>query len=788
MPRLGSAVLLVALVLAYVRWVAAPPARPAGKPPVLLGADGQPASFEDHVRPVLAQYCFGCHGEKRKGGLDLRFYATAGGVINDPRVFEKVLQQLEARTMPPENKPQPAPAQRALLTAWIDSRLHYCDCTQPDPGRVTLRRLNRTEYNNTIRDLVGVASKPAADFPADDVGYGFDNIGDVLSLPPMLLEKYLAAAQRVMDAAIVTGPVPPPVKRIPGKDLQGGSGGGGDVRTLASEGELAVEFPFPKAGDYTVRVRAYGDQAGPEPVRMAVRLGGKELRAFEVKARKDSPSVYEVPVRGEPGSNRIALAFLNDYYRPEDPNPANRDRNLHVVQVEMLGPLETQLPPLPESHRRIFFCAPESPTKEARRQCARKIIERFARRAFRRPVTSAEVERLERFFMAAQTDGENFEQSVKRALQAALVSPHFLFRGELQPEPDNPEAVHPVNEIALASRLSYFLWSSLPDEELLRLAEQGALRRSLEAQVRRMLRDPKAGSLVENFASQWLQTRNLETITPDQTEFPAFDPELRGAMRQETELFCAAIMRDDRSVLEFVDADYTFVNERLARHYGLRDVAGAAFRRVSLRGTPRGGLLTQGSILAITSNPTRTSPVKRGRWVLDNILGTPPPPPPPGVPELKEGKSTPLSGTLRQRMEQHRDDPLCASCHARMDPIGFGFENFDAIGAWRERDGELPIDPAGRLVSGESFRGPADLRSILIGAKRDEFVRCLSAKLLTFALGRGLEYYDRCAVDEITRETAQNQYRFSSLVWAVVKSAPFQLRRGDSRGGVVKNG
>jgi hypothetical protein len=373
-----------------------------------------------------------------------------------------------------------------------------------------------------------------------------------------------------------------------------------------------------------------------------------------------------------------------------------------------------------------------------------------------------------------------FQEGLRVALQATLVSPHFLFRGELQPEPDNPKVIHPISEPALAARLSYFLWSSLPDAELERAARQGRLRSRLDTQVRRMLRDPKSRALVDHFAGQWLQLRNLSLAAPDADTFPAFHEGLRQAMRRETEMFFEHILRDDRSVLEFLTADYTFVNTPLAKHYGLRPPRTAdpgEFQRVSLRGTPRRGILTQGSVLLITSNPTRTSPVKRGKWVLDNLLNAPPPPPPPSVPELKEGKE--LKGTLRERMEQHRADPLCASCHARLDPIGFGLENFDGIGAWRTLDGNSPIDATGRLATGESFQGAEDLIGILARTKRDQFVRCLADRMLTYALGRGLEYYDKCALDRICQKVARANYRFSTLILEVARSVPFQMRRGD---------
>jgi hypothetical protein len=425
---------------------------------------------------------------------------------------------------------------------------------------------------------------------------------------------------------------------------------------------------------------------------------------------------------------------------------------------------------------------PADATPRNRKQAVRKALTEFARRAFRRPATAEEIDRLVGLVELAEKNGDSYEKGLQLALEAVLVSPHFLFRIELDPDPNNPDAVHPINDFELATRLSYFLWSSMPDDELLGLAEKGTLRKdgSLETQVKRMLKDPKARALVENFAGQWLQLRNLNTAAPDPGVYPAFDDALRTAMVKETELFFEAVMKEDRSILDFVDANYTFVNERLARHYGIPGVKGDAFRRVELPGGQRGGVLTQASILTLTSNPTRTSPVKRGKWILENLLGTPPPPPPPDVPELKEGKEVVLTGSLRQRMEQHRAKAECAVCHDKLDPLGFGFENFDGIGGWRTRDGAFDIDPSGVLPDGKSFKGPAELRAILKG-RSSEFCRCLSEKMLTYGLGRGLEYYDKCAVDEIAAKVAKGQYRFSALVLAVVESDPFLNRRGKRR-------
>jgi len=753
------------------------------------GAHGD-ISYERQVTPLLNKYCYSCHGNgKKKGDLALDAYPSLAEAVGDTGTWDKVLQNIRTRTMPPEKKPQPSLAEAELITRWIETQVFKCDCDNPDPGRVTLHRLNRAEYNNTIRDLVGVNFQPADDFPADDSGYGFDNIGDVLSVPPVLLEKYLAAAEKIMETAIVSeDPAKARLRRFDAIDLDGSAPSeavDGGARKLGREGDIFVKANFPQAGEYALRVSAYGEQFGPEPPRMTFRLGDQELRTFDVPVEAGDAKVYEVRLKVPAGTNRFSASYINNLVNNTDKDPKKRgDRNLIIEYLEIAGPLDVPLPPLPETHRRIFFREP-APTNKV--DYAREIISRFATRAYRRPAKTGEVERLVKFTQSAMKQGETFERGIQLALQAVLISPHFLFRGELQPEPNNPDAVHPVNEFALASRMSYFLWSSMPDDELFALAEKGRLRKQLDQQVRRMLKDPKSRSLVDNFAGQWLQLRNLRIATPDAKTFPDYDDDLRAAMQKETETFFEHIIREDRSVLEFLNANYTFVNERLARHYGLEGVKGDEFQRVSLKRTGRSGVLTQGAILTLTSNPTRTSPVKRGKYVLENILGTPPPPPPPDVPELQETK---LTGTLRQRLEQHRENAMCASCHARMDPIGFGFENFDGVGAWRQKDGEFPIEPAGALVSGESFNSASSLTSILVKQKRDEFVRCLSDKMLTYALGRGLEFYDKCALDQITKGVSRRGHRFSSLVLEIVRSVPFQQRRGETdkaAGGNVTN-
>lgn len=579
----------------------------------------------------------------------------------------------------------------------------------------------------------------------------------------------------------------PTSKRFAAMELDAtapGESTGEGLRRLGREGDVHLEFNFPSDGEYILRARAYGEQAGPDPARMSLSIDGREIKRFDVKAVLANPQVYETRLHVTAGRKKFAAAYLNNYKDLKTTDPKLRgDRNLVIDYLEIVS---TSLQPvvLPASHKRIFTTHPTNATPELR---AREIIGHFARRAYRRPVTPVEMDRLAKLAKTAGDTEKSFERGIQVALTAVLVSPNFLFRGELMPEPDNPAAIHPVNEFALASRLSYFLWSSMPDDELYSLAANGQLRKKgvLDQQVRRMIQDPRSHALVENFSGQWLQTRNLARVTPDPKTFPNFNEPLRLAMGQETELFFQAILREDRTILDFIDGKFTYVNEVLAKHYGITGITGDSFQRVALKDGPRGGILTHAGILTLTSNPTRTSPVKRGKWVLDNLLGTPPPPAPPDVPELVEAKKGELTGTLRQRMEQHRAKPACISCHERMDPIGFGFENFDAVGVWRDRDGDTPVDPSGTLPSGKSFKGPGDLKLIL-RAQKEQFARCLTEKLLTYALGRGLEYYDRCAVDKICHELARHDYKLSTLILEITRSVPFQMRRGD--GGQVAQG
>jgi len=736
-------------------------------------------TFQNRVMPLLRKYCFDCHrGEKAKGGLSLDVYVSEAHARKDRKNWQAVQHVLASGDMPPKNKPQPTTQEREFLIQWIENTLTKVDCSGPrDPGRVTLRRLNRAEYNNTIRDLCGVDIKPADEFPSDDVGYGFDNIGDVLSFQPILLEKYMAAADKVLEAALAI-PSAPKVSRQTYRPqnintIPRTAKSRDPVRIVfTSEGSAYLErFHFPAEGEYVIRFRGWGSQVGNEFPKVAVRVDGRDIGQYTVDAPQGKAKVYETRTRLPAGEKRVAIAFTNAFTDPS----TNQSRSFGLELLEIEGPFQPKLPPEPPSVKLLLVARPAGDSPEQARIAAEKVLAHFARRAFRRPVRPEEVQRLMQLYDLAVQQGEKFPQALKLPMKAVLVSPHFLFR--IEEDPKHPDEVRQLNDFELATRLSYFLWSSMPDEELFQLAEQGKLRHSevLEAQVRRMLKDPKAKALSENFAGQWLQLRNLQTLQPDKGLFPAWDELLRQSMIREAELYFEYIVQNDRSILEFLDSNYTFVNGRLARHYGIPNVQGLDFVRVTLPDNRRGGVITMASTLTVTSNPTRTSPVKRGKWILENILGTPPPPPAPDAPELPPVGQ--LKGTLRQQMEQHRQNPSCAVCHAKLDPLGFGLENFDAIGAWRTQDNKQPIDASGVLPGGEQFNGPAQLRQVLL-SKADQFRRCFVEKLLTYALGRGLEYYDKCAVDEIVAATKANQDRFSAVVLGIVKSDPFQKRKG----------
>ena len=767
-----------AAVLALLPWSAVAGAAAFGgssQVPESAGAQSaRPVSApHDLLRATLERYCLACHDDRtRTAGLTLAGLSIADAAAQAP-VLEKVLRKLRAGEMPPPGRPAPDSGTRAELAARLEAALDRAAAERPNPGAPAVHRLNRAEYRNAVRDLLGLDLDHARDLPADDSGYGFDNIGDVLTVSPLHVEKYLGAARRVSRLALGTGTPRPVVTRY----RSAGREADEDIDGLPpnERGGILFRHYFPFDADYTIQVRVRGRRVpGMPPPKLDVRVDGARVRLldadFDAEEANQGSRIFEVRLALSAGDHRIGAGFLTEYANREGAGPGTAN-DVAVDYVLVGGPYRAAGPGDTESRRRLLHCRPAVGDPEA--PCARRILTATARRAYRRPVTADDVDPLMRLFAAGRADGGTFEHGIEMALSGVLVSPHFLFRAPAAPPDAVPGAAYRLADLDLASRLSFFLWSSIPDEDLLRAAEEGRLGEpdELAAQIARMIADPRARALVENFAGQWLHLRNVADWTPDPERFPHFDDGVRRAFRRETTLFLEHVVRSDRSVLDLIDADYTFLNERLADFYGIDGVEGGWYRRVSLAGTGRGGILTHGGVLMVTSYPTRTSPVLRGKWILENLLGAPPPPPPPDVPELaaEAGSS---AGGLRAALERHRANPACAVCHARLDPLGFALEDFDAVGARRAED----VDASGALPDGTLVAGPDGLRAMLRGRRR-EFVEALAEKLLTYAVGRGLEPRDRPAVREIRRRVESHGYRFSALVAAVVDSVPFRMRR-----------
>ena len=761
----------------------------------------KPVPSHAPYRALLDQYCVTCHSEElRTAGLVLS-NLDVEKVGEGAPVWEKVLRKLNSRAMPPAGMPRPDESGYDSFADYLETKLDDSAAAHPNSGRPVLRRLNRAEYTNAIRDLLALDIDGVSLLPPDDSGYGFDNIGDVLSVSPMLVSRYLSAARKISQRAIGDPSLRPDVHTYEISKFLAQEDRTSEYLPLGSRG-VAVSHFFPVDGEYSIEVRfmrSYSDiiLGMMEKHQVNFLLDGKRIAEFEVGGEGTDLSVnvnvngligpdalpadaglnVRLPVKA--GPHAVGVAFLKEAWAQEQMiRPIWTIRQLQepsVGKVTIRGPFEVIGRGDTPSRERIFLCRPTGIQDEE--LCAQKILAKLARRAYRRPITDEDVATLLGFYQSGRRQGD-FEAGIELALQRILVSTEFLFRIERDPEDAAPNTPYPISDLELASRLSFFLWSSIPDESLLELAELGELRNPgvPEAQVRRMLDDPRAQALVSNFAGQWLYLRNVGSASPDLGEFPEFDENLRQAFQQETDLFFESMLREDRSVMDLLDADYTFLNERLARHYEIPNVYGSHFRRVTLKGEERRGLLGKGGILMVTSYANRTSPVLRGKWVLQNLLGTPPPPPPDNVPDLEETgeEGRPLS--MRERMEQHRANPTCATCHARMDPLGFALENFDAIGKWRDTEVGVPIDTSGVLPDGTPFQGPAGLRTVLL-SRRQDFVLNVTEKLLTYALGRGVEYYDAPAIRKIMQEAAPSDSRWSSLILGIVKSTPFQMRR-----------
>ena len=760
-----------------------------------LSAEGGPTPASQ--KALLDRYCVGCHSAKLKtGGVVLEgIDLTHAG--NHAEVLEKVIRKLQTGEMPPPGLPRPDAATYTTLAKWIEDSIDRYSAANPNPGRPVIHRLNRSEYSDTIRDLLALDTKPGALLPVDDSGFGFDNIGDVLSVSPALLERYMSAARRISRMAVGEPGMKPTEEEFSARTL--------GMRTTRNErvsddlpfdsrGGMAFEYYFPVDAEYQIRIKLNGgDSAGnatPYEIRMPVKAG---LRTVGVDFLRDSTKPEIIPTAGGRRGGGGA-APPGGAGRGAKPLTAEMDLRIDGAKIKRFEPTEgfgfpqvdrviidgpynpTSAGDTP-SREKVFVCRPPAGGKDDD-PCARMILTNLAHRAFRRPVADTDVQPLMAFYKQGKQDA-GFDMGIEKALRAMLVSPDFVFRIERDPAGKAPGTVYRIGDVELASRLSYFLWSSMPDQTLQDLAEKGKLKDPavLAQQVRRMLDDPRSQSLVDNFISQWLTLRNIALAKPDPDAFPEFDESLRQAFNTETELFTQNIIREDRPVTELLDANYTFLNERLAQHYGINNIYGSQFRKVTLTDPNRGGLLGQGSILTVTSYPNRTSVVQRGKWILENLLGSPPPPPPPDIPDLKPTSHDGHQLTIREAMQQHRANPVCASCHVRMDPLGFAMENYDGVGKWRTKEAGTEIDPSGKMPDGSSFRGPAELKKSLLASHRDEYLTTLTSKLLTYALGRGLEYYDMPAVRSITRQAAKDDYRVSALVTAIVQSTPFQMRR-----------
>lgn len=730
------------------------------------------AAFHAAIDPVFKNVCAGCHNPQlSSGGMNIQVFLDPQSLIKNRDGWEIILQKLRAGEMPPQGIPKPPAEKIDALTNYVQGRFDELDkAVKPDPGTVVAHRLNRYEYRNTIRDLLAVDFQADKRFPTDDSGYGFDNIGSVLTVSPLLMSKYIDAAQRIASRAMGIDPLPKPMEIERSNRTR--------AITRIDHSTIETTFRVDFDGDYTVRIALPGERAADaKPVTLALWMDGKLVQSMEVET-KPSKLVYFDPYSEETmrvhlteGDHTFRAGFLNDDFVAALPKADiyNKKKNKFVDSLTFSGPY----PSTGESasRKKILVCDPNSGAG-----CVRRIVSNLAGHAYRRPATPQETAALMRFVTLARSQGQNVEQGIQLAIEAMLVSPNFLFKIENR----SVAAAHPLSDYELASRLSYFLWSSMPDDELLALARQNKLHDAakMDGQVKRMLADARSSAFASNFAGQWLETRNLDVVKPDPKKFPEWNTDLREAMKTETRMFFEYVLRENRPISDFLNARYTFLNEKLANFYGIPDVHGAEFRRVELAGDQRGGVLSQGAVLTVSSYPTRTSVVLRGKFILDNILGSPVPPPPPDIPPLDEA-AVGKSASLRQQMEKHRADPACAVCHNKMDPLGFSLENYNAIGKWRTMDGAFPVDASGSLPSGATFATPGGMRDALTGAL-PEFSACLSQKLLTYVLERGLEAYDARTVSGIEKEVAAHDYGFQTLIFAIVHSAPFRQSRSEA--------
>jgi len=882
-------------------------------------------TFNEKVLPVLETFCYDCHADGMdEGNFILDEHSTYATLAADKKLWDHVREIMSTHVMPPENKDQPTNDERKVVLNWIENDVFWVDPTKPDPGHAVLRRLNRTEYNNTVRDVFFVNSRPAKNFPPDDTGYGYDNIGSVLSLSPLLMEKYLRAAREVSTDAVSIRSASRFEDELSGDEFKIKSGNGAErygVMSLFGAGEMVGKTEIKEDGVYRFMAELSSNKAGDENAKFVVLVGDKEVYKSEVEREFDGKNIdasvqrfgFDVPLTK--GKHEIAIRFLNDHYDAQAADPKRRDRNLLVKSLNIDGPLkfkemaqsrflewvmegkkiapkqldlmghdfnhvqgggvyfdnklaifasngsihrEFEIPAegeyritlvasanqagkerarmsvkLGEEVRTMDITAPDGKSQwlsftakklttgkhtltisfvndyynEGKDRNAylervmimgptgsetapvfaedfsRQWIKRLGLKVFRRPLEKDDEEKLLNILKVARNEGASRQEAISLVVEAMMGSSKFLFNGAPRPSGGEENGTVLIDEFTLASRLSYFLWSTSPDDRLLSLASKGELRKNLRSEVKRMIGDWRGRAITENFAGQWLRLRDIELVAPHTRRFPEFyKGSVRNDMRKESMMYFDYLVSDNRSALEILDSDYTFVNETLAKYYNIEGVKGSKFRKVSLKGTPRGGMLTQGGILTLTSHPTRTSPVKRGQYLLENVMGTPPPPAPQNIPEFEVDRGAKVEGTLRQSFEAHRANPSCASCHAFLDPFGFAFENFDAVGRWRDKDNKQDIDATGKLLTGETFDGASELRKLLVQVRKEDFSRNLIENIMIYALGRGLDYPDKLFVRQLKTKAEENDYRMQDIIISVVESMPFQRMRSISNG------
>ncbi|MFM9873698.1 MAG: DUF1592 domain-containing protein [Fimbriimonadaceae bacterium] len=724
--------------------------------------------FDEEIYNLLEKYCITCHsGAQPKAGLDLGNIESSAEVAKNPAKFQKVILNIRSQVMPPSGA-TPTLAEREKIVNWLNRSLS-ANGTKDSPGRVTIRRLNRNEYNNTVRDLMYIDGDFSKDFPSDDVGYGFDNIGDVLTLTPLNLEMYLRAARAITSQAIV---IPQPKERVidfSSEPLPEGITLRDDMFGFYTNATFVKKFENIAAGEYDLELGMAATAVAVGPAKVNVTINGSLFQTIEVKS--PTPINYKLPLTLKAGTTTIGVAFTNDYYNPNDPNPANRDRNLILKSFSLNGPANGTAP-VSDSQQRLIFSVPTSTKNHL--VAAREVLEAFATRAYRRPITSAESNRIMEIYQMVRKNNDPYEEGIRVCMQAILVNPNFLFRVEL----DSATGTHNISSYEVASRLSYFLWNSLPDQTLLNLAKSDQIKdpKVLQTQITRMLVDPKSTRFSDNFSTQWLQIARIYEFVADPVMFTNFNDKVRLDYIQETSLFFQDMLRNDRPIHEFIDGKYTFLNNRLAQIYEIPGDFDQAFRRVDVSAHNRGGLLGMGAILTVTSNPNRTSPVKRGKFIMEQILGTPLPPPPPDVGVLDKDTAAITAVRIRERLEQHRADPSCASCHRPLDAYGFALENFDAIGRFRTADGQFPVDNIGELPGKTTITGVEGLRKNLIERETD-FTRTLTEKLMIYALGRGLTPSDSVQIEDIAKRLGKKA-TLKSIITEIILSDSFRKRSG----------